>query len=231
VKSFIQKFKDSTGTVAIEFSAIVTILVILTFPTIDFARYILMQEKVIKSAHMLADAVSMSREITAATTQAEIDQDGSYLTLQVLQQLMNQINILMVPFADEGAGGVDRYQAVVTHIYNDTGNGGPALGWQFDQNSMSLYDGARQSVVGVVATANDRGNPAVLPPSLAGSLNPTENLIAVEFSALYEPITPGMQGIGVPFLASQTVRHVSYFPARYGNLGCIWQEYMPPNDC
>lgn len=218
--------RSESGAVLIEFAAVVTVLLILIFPTIDFARYILLQQKVIKTSHSIGDSIAMSQPIEPSTTAAEIT--AEHMTLNALQAIVagNVVDSLMSPFPPEGSGGQNRYQVVVTHVFNS--GGVPTISWQFDLDSGTLNSGAAS------ITGSGRGSPAALPVSLSngfGGLDPSENAIVVEASALYQPITPGLQALGVPFLAPTMVTHNSYFPGRYGQLGCIWQIYMPPVDC
>lgn len=210
VARFVSFMKDRTGSIAIEFAIVLPILLILVFPTIDYARFILMQQKVIKGAYVIADAVAMSTPvIPGETTQDDIDTIGTYLTEQLLQELCSTADILMLPFPPEAGSGTDRYQIEITQVYNDSNNGSsPTIGWQYDQNSMALTLG---------------GGAVTLPPSLQNNLDPDENLIRVRVTALYEPITPPLPALGVPFLTVQTREHTSYFRARYGDLRNVWQ--------
>ncbi len=217
------------GSVIVEFAFILPIMLLLTFPVIDYSRYILMQQKLTKAASFMADAVAMSRPIEQATTQSDIDTDGTFLEETTLQDIVNTINIHMMPFAEEQAGGPDRYQAILTHVYKDA-NGIPALGWQFDQNSQRLNGAPAESTVGVLSGPGDIGSPATMPPELQ-NLQDGENLVVAEVFANYEPITPDMSSIGVNFLSAQRLTYRAFFRARYGNLRCIWQVYMPPNGC
>jgi hypothetical protein len=199
--------KHTGGTIAIEFALVLPIMLVLLFPTIDYARYILLQQKVIKAAYVMADSVAMSRPVETDTTQEDIDKDGTYLTEDLLRELTDTVDILMAPFPADGDGG-DRYQAEITQIFSDPASGVVGTGWSYDQNSQALVIG---------------GGAATLPPSLQGNMDPGENLIRVRFTARYEPITPPLQGLGVPFLAQTTLEHTAYFRARYGDLRTVWR--------
>ena len=219
--------RAESGAVMIEFAAVMVVIMILIFPTIDFARYILLQQKTIKTAHTIADSLALSAPVMAGTTADEITQlhMSENAVLAVLDPAI--IDALMSPFPAEGAGGVaDRYNVVVTHVHNDSGS--PRISWQYDANSLALNSVAESEIgIGRDADAN-------LPGSIAngfGDLDFNENVIVVEAMALYQPITPGMQSIGIPFLDQTTVKHTAYFPGRNGQLGCLWPHYLAPFDC
>lgn len=209
-KRWLRFTKDCKASIAIEFAIILPVLLILLFPTIDYARYILLQQKIIKGAYVIADAVSMSTPVEpGVTTQTDIDTVGTYLTEDLLRALTNTADLLMMPFPPEAGSGTDRYNVEITHIYNSTPGGStPTIGWQYDQNSQTLTVG---------------GGATTLPDSLQNNLDDDENLIRVRFTAIYDPITPPLQGLGIPFLARQTREHTSYFRARYGDLRNVWQ--------
>jgi hypothetical protein len=216
------------GSIMVEFAMIVPIFLILIFPVVDYSRYILIQQKAVKAAAFMGDAVAMSQAIEATTTQADIDTNGLLLKPEVLAEVVDTLDVLMMPFESEATSGKELYQAVITQVYR-AADGAARIGWQYDQNSKSFY-GARESIVGVVGGAGDIGSPATLPAAIAATLDDGENLIVVEISALYRPITPDLQVINVPFLQEKQLKYTSYYRARYGNLRCVWNTYMPP-DC
>lgn len=219
---------SNQGGILVEFAFILPIMLMLTFPVIDYSRYIMIQQKLVKAASFMADAAAMSRPIEGTTTQQDVNQDGTYLTQQVLTGIVDTMNIHMMPFDAEQPGGPDLYQAILTHVYADA-SGTPSLGWQYDQNSHSLYDGARtESTIGLVTGPGDIGTPANVTPELQ-NLQANENLVVAETFAEYAPITPNLSAIGINFLAPQRLNYRAFFRARYGNLRCMWQVYMPPN--
>ncbi len=220
------------GGVLVEYAFMLPLLILLSLPVVDYGRLILIRQKAVKTASFMADAVAMSREIANDTTAANVATDATYMTPQALQAIVSSLNVMMMPFPPEQPGGPDLYRAVITHVYKDPNTGGPVLGWQFDQNSMSFYDSNRISTVGLVANVSDIGKPANIPPSLANNLDDGENLIVAEVSVFFDPITPDLGVLGVPFLTQRWMTYTAYFRARYGNLKCVWQVYMPPQpDC
>ncbi len=205
--------QDNNGSIVVEFAIILPIFLMLIFPTIDFARYILLQQKVVKAAYVMADAVAMSRPIEpGVTTQTDIDQDGTYLTESFLKDLVGLTELLMRPFPPEPNNGEDDYyNAEITHIYNKVSNGNgynPVMDWVISQN------------VPVLQYPPDI--PVTLPDSMVNNLDPDENLIRVVVTATHLPITPSLVDFGVPFLGQQTLSHTSYFRARYGDLSNVW---------
>ncbi len=221
--------RETQGGVMVEFAFILPIMLMLTFPVIDYSRYILIQQKTVKAAAFMADAVSMSAPITPVTTQQNVDENGLLLTENVLREVVDTMNTHMIPFPAQPAGGNPLYQVVITNVYR-AANGAPSLGWQYDLQSHSLYSAARQSDIGVVAGIGNIGSPAAVTPELS-TLDVGENMIVAEVSAQYAPITPNLSALGIGFLQAQTIRYRAFYRARYGNLRCIWQVYMPPNGC
>ncbi len=231
--------ENEKGGILLEFAIMLPLFLLLTFPVVDLSRYILLQQKLVKAAAFMADAVAMSRPILSTTTQADIDTDGMYITLPLIQSVVNSMNTLMSPFPPEQQGGTDRYQAVITQVYA-TNTGAPVIGWQYDLNSQSFYDTNRTSAIGVIQTEADINSPATLPAPLVTLFNTTTNfsLVAAEVSALYEPVTPNLAALGIPFFTPQRLEYTSYYYARHRDayatptgLKCIWGVYMPPPDC
>lgn len=239
------------GGILIEFALIFPICLLLTFPVVDIGRFILLQEKVVRTAYFVADAIAMSRPISTETTQADIDTDGLYITEPVIREVVNSVSTFMMPFPAEQPGGPDLYQVVVTHVYN--GGSGAQIAWQYDQNSQSFYSASRESEIGLIQGPADIGSPATMPADLDFFFNTAAGMnftfVVAEVTASYEPITPNLAALGIPFLQPQEVRYTSYFYARhreaYGanlpgpfnpgthgfGLKCIWNVYMPPPDC
>lgn len=214
--------QNRRGSILVEFAIILPIFLLIIFPTIDFSRYVLLQQKVIKTAYVMADSVAMSRPVEPGiTTQIDIDQDGTFLTQDFLQGLVELTEMLMSPFPEEENTGPDSeelYNAEITHISNDTSSGSsynPVMNWIISQN--------------VPIVQFPPGIPTTLPESMVNNLDEDENLIRVVVRAKFKPITPSLVNLGVPFLSSQTLTHTSYFRARYGDLSIVWVngEAMP----
>lgn len=225
-------WQHNKGSVLVEFAFILPILLILTFPLIDYARYILLQQKVIKTAYVIADAITMSREIDTTTTAADIAQKGDYMTNDLINSsgsgtdLIDSVPDLMQPFVEQP--GDDRWQVVISHVRKPDAASPPLLTWQYDENSRS-YTGAPQSSVGSVVGFNNTV-PATLPAELISSMGDGENIIVVEVTARHDPIVPDLSGgiINAPFLGTTDVEYTAYMRARYGNLQYIWNVNCPP---
>lgn len=227
--SWYRKFLTAeTGGVMIEFAFILPIMLMLTFPVVDYSRYILLQQKLVKAASFMSDAASYSTPVDSTTTQQQIDQEGKYLTEASLRGIVNTINIHMMPFNPAQNAADNRYQAILTHVYRDAASGAPVMGWQYDENSQSFAGNRSESTIGQITSAADIGSPATMPPELQ-TLEQGENLVVAEVFADYQPITPDLSTLGVRFLSAQRLSYRAFFRARNGNLRCIWQVYMPPN--
>lgn len=224
------KFLNEQGGIAVEFALILPLMLVLCLPVVDYGRYMLMAQKLVKASSFMADAVSMSTPIADDTTQLDVDSDGLYITPTALAGVVSSLNTMMIPFAQEQQGGEDMYQAVITHVYRDS-SGNPALGWQYDQNSQSFYNSARQSAVGVITGEGDVGSPANIPAGLANNMDAGENIIVAELTAKYKPITPLLGTLGVPYMEAQDIKYTAYYRVRYGNLKCVWGVYGPPPEC
>lgn len=222
------KDEGQSGSVLVEFAFVVPLLIMLAIPVVDYGRLILLRQKAVKMASFAADAVTMSREIEATTTQADVNADATFMTPQALAAIVGSVNTMMMPFPAEQQNGADIYRVVLTHVYRDPASGQPVLGWQFDQNSRSFYNPNRISDVGLVASPADIGTPATIPASLANNMDDGENLVVAEVAAFFNPIAPDLSALGIPLPGPQWLTYTAYFRARYGNLKCVWGVYMPP---
>jgi hypothetical protein len=222
---------ENKGATIIEFAFVFPILIIMTFPLIDYARYILLQQKVIKTAFVLGDSVSMSRPVDGSTTAADISQFGDYLTTELFDStnggvdLIDSIPDLMIPFQERN--GENLWQVVISFVYRPDAGSPPLLYWQYDEDSRS-FNGNRPSQIGQVTGFPLAGSPAVLPPTLTASLQPNEGVVVVEVTATHVPIVPDLSGLGVPFITRTDLTHTSYMRARYGDLRYIWTINCPP---
>lgn len=213
--------KKEEGAVLVEFVLILPIILMITFLTVDYARYILLQQKVIKVSYVLADAITMSIPIEPTTTAADVASDATYMREELLNDpdanntdLIDAVPTMVQPFS-----GTD-VQVVVSHVYND--GAGPVLTWQYDENSRSFNNvGAGDSVVGTVGNFDDNTS-ATLPASIAGAMQLEESIIVVETIARYRPVTPALGGLGISFLSESDVRYTAYMQSRFGDLGAIW---------
>ncbi|GEM_PF-4507824 len=215
--------KNNQGVVLIEFAFILPILLLLTFPMIDYARYVLLQQKVIKTAYVLGDAFTISNPIEADTDATDIATDGTRLTEAVFAELLGTVPQLMLPFREEL--GENLWQVVVSYVLRPAG-GTPQLIWQYDEDSDSFNSGA-PSNIGSVAAFNSPVN-ATLPIDLVSGIGDDEGFIVVEVTGRHEPITPILSALGIPFVSATDVRYTSYMRTRYGDLQYIWSNNCPP---
>jgi len=237
-------FKNEKGLALIEFALVLPIIFALTFPMIDYARYILLQQKVIKTAYVLGDSITMSRPIDVLTRQSDgagnngVDQNADFLTVNLLNNssgddLMDTIPLLMSPFQEDPAGDdmeSNRFQVIISHVLKPDDVTPPQLMWQFNEDD-NAFDGTSDSAIGNISGF---GNPvtANLPDELTDGMQANENIIVVEVFANHLPITPDLSGgvLGLTFLAQQQLQYTSYMRARFGDLQYIWSVNCPPGN-
>ncbi len=232
--------KNEKGVALIEFALILPILFLLTFPMIDYSRYILLQQKIIKTAYVLGDSITISRPIDALTVQDDpdgengINQDATYLVTELFDNpggadLMDNVQALMLPFRESqraGSAEFNKFQVIVSHVRRPDATSVPQLTWQFNEDD-NAFNGTADSLVGNV---NGFGNtvPARLPDELLNGIDEGEGLIVVEVLANHVPITPNLVNLGVSFAAPQRLRYTSYMRTRYGDLSHIWRVFCTP---
>lgn len=229
--------RDNHGVVMIEFAFIFPILLLLTFPTIDYARYILLQQKVIKAAYVFGDAVTMSRPIEADTKASDIAADSTYLTEALLNDpsgpdLVDTLPRLMLPFEEKS--GQNMWQAIITHVRKPPG-GSPEVTWQYNEDTRDFtataYSSGNTHGSRIASGSGfNRHDPAALPTELLNSMGDNEELIAVEVTAHHKPITPLMGVINIPFVNETDMHYTSYMRTRYGSLQYMWSNNCPPTN-
>lgn len=235
MKKTFNLLKDNQGVVLIEFAFILPILLLLTFPMIDYARYVLLQQKLIKTAYVIGDAITMSRAVEVDTEVGDVVADATYLTELLFdnpngKSLIDAVPQLMLPFREPT--GKNYWQVVITMVRKPdpaTGEtaGPPEIKWQYDEDSRSFNSGSVASNIGVVAAFNTN-TPATLPTELMNTMGDGEEIIVVEVTGKHKAITPVLSALNIPFVSDDTLNYTSYMRARYGSLQYIWQINCPP---
>jgi hypothetical protein len=193
---------DESGVAAIEFALILPIMLLLSFPAIDYGRYILLKQKTIKGAYALADAVSISKPILTSEDRADAEANPyDYITDPFMQRLSNRSNWLKMPFRTCRA----------IEIRNITiEEGGEAVtAWSANKPMCRPID--------PIDWGDDA--PVDLPEPLSndgphGGLAEGDNLISVTFTTQFRPITPNLRRLGVPFLSRTDLAFTAYMPSR-----------------
>lgn len=229
-----QFFINNKGVVLIEFALILPILFLLTFPMIDYARYILLQQKAIKTAYVLGDAITMSNPIEVNTNATDIAQDATLLRQELFNNpggsdLMDNVPQLFLPFresTDSNNPDFNKWQVIVSYIYKETATSAPELKWQFNEDD-NAFQGHAKSRIGNVSGFGNSATPN-LPTVLANSMEEEEGVIIVEVFANHTPITPVMSALGIPFISATEVDYTAFLRARYGNLEYMWDNNCPP---
>jgi hypothetical protein len=194
-------FKNNQGLAFIEFAFILPVLLILAFPVIDYARFILLQQKTTKAAYVIADAISMSVPIKSPDEDYDLE-PGDPIDEAFLRDISARATTLIRPFNTnyaltitnigiEGAAAERKWQ--YTKAFNQAGAAGT-----FDD-----ADGAAETL------------PANLTPTGGNvGLADGDNIIRVTFTAQYSPITPELTVLGVPFLSNYDITYTSFYPSR-----------------
>ncbi|MDG1287782.1 MAG: pilus assembly protein [Rickettsiales bacterium] len=223
-------FKDNQGVVLIEFAFILPILLLLTFPMIDYARYVLLQQKIIKVAYVLGDSITISNPIDVATTAVDVAADPTYFQQLLLDDpngpdLIDTLPQLMLPFRE--APNENLWQVVISYVYKPDPGTPPQLMWQYDEDSRSFTAGSRVSNIGIVSGFTSPID-ATLPTELINTMASTEGLIVVEVTGRHNPISPVMGALGIPFVSAEDLQYTSYMRTRYGDLQYMWANNCPP---
>jgi hypothetical protein len=123
-------FASKRAAVAIEFAIILPLLLLMTLPVYDYFRYILMLQKINKTASTVADMIIMSQPAPAGTSNGDPAIAGNpfILTEDRLANIMGTADFLMQPFNFVTGGG--GYVNAVS-IYKPAGKPTPEIYWSY----------------------------------------------------------------------------------------------------
>lgn len=109
MRNILSFFKCESGVAAVEFAVALPMVMVLLLGGFEMSRYVIIHQKLEKSAATIADVVSQSQIVTIA----QMNQ-----TMQAAMQIMK-------PY-DFGADGV-----VIVSSVNQTGSNAPVIRWQY----------------------------------------------------------------------------------------------------
>lgn len=180
------------GVVAIEFAIILPLLLLMTLPVYDYFRYILMLQKVNKTASTIADMIVMSQPAPAGTNNGDpiITSNGFILTEARLANIMGTADFLMQPFnfVTNGGGYVN-----AVSVFRPAGQS-PGIYWSYSyRDTWKAFDPActpATAHTGVCSRANQNpsGDPANYMGTFFDSMVEGENAIVVAACMNYEPV-------------------------------------------
>lgn len=153
--------RDSRGVAALEFALMLPVLLGLSLGAYELSRFMLIHQKVEKTAYTTADVTSQYTSLTTAQ----------------MNQIFTAGSQIMQPFAF-GANGIIIITSV-SQTGNFSANNPPRVAWRTSGGGTL----SRNSVIGSV------GGPAALPGGL--TLNDRDNVIVAEVYYSYTPMLSG----------------------------------------
>ena len=217
--------RDNQGVALIEFALILPIMLILTYPAVDYARFVLLQQKLVKSSYVVADAVAMSHTVTDTTTCDQYEQDGLVLKEEDLRTLTRNTNTMLRPFTTQsGDGSSIPYSVQISNIR--VVNGGFREQWRHTKPLGAIGGGTFTYYTPARAVPGAQTPPGLIIGNSSGTMINGDALIRVTVSARFNPITPNI-GFGIPFLTTQNLDFTSYFPTRSGDLRSVAPNNIP----
>ena len=200
ISRFIANFQRETkGSAAIEFAILLPLLLIFLFPVVDYARYILMQQKAIKTSSVLADSISMSVPMDISADPSDFGYNNALLTTDLIQEYANLAFTLMTPFGSSP----NAINVTISNIDKNE-NEPPATSWRYNNQTGFASD----------LSTIDPG----IASSFITNMGDGENLIYVTVSVDFNPFSPNLLAFGVPFLEETQVVSSHLYRSRYGEL-------------
>ncbi len=198
-------FKDCKASIAIEFAFLLPVLLMVAFPVIDYSRYILLQQKLIKTSSTIADSIAMSVPLNSENaTNQQFEFSNAVLTEDLIRQFSELAAPLLSPY-----GTRNNFAVTISNIDVDAA-GTPTQAWRYERpagkNATGNFDDSTQEIPN-----NDN-----VPDELINSLEADDNLVRAEVSVRFEPFTPNF--LNFEPLEDRTVSSVHYYRSRYGNL-------------
>ncbi len=207
--------RHNEGNILIEFALILPIMLVLFFGAVEISRFILILQKVDKTAYTMADIITRSKGDPLPGEPLPV----GALTVSELQNILDNFDDLMVPYPTTEDGII-----VVTSIYMPSGGSTPLVKWQVAGGGNLDYDPPLVSDVNGLSPS--QMNPSVRNTPVnfsaevqaimddSGGMRVGENIIVVEVFYHYRPlISTNTLDIG-----ESIVKRNAYFVPRYGNL-------------
>ncbi len=215
--SFKKLLVNNKGLALVEFALCLPLLLVLFFGTFELARFILIMQKVERTAYSLASIVSQYQPAGTAGAAVEDMISVANMTNNVFPQVIN----MMIPYND--AAGL---RTIVTSVSNR--NTGKRINWQIasaDTNGSFTKADVRSIVNNRAPSAINPSvknkiatfNPEILLTLSTMTLN--ENMIIVEVFYDYQPLLSNeLSGFKSAGFGRKTIISRSYTMPRQGNL-------------
>ncbi|MEQ1790641.1 MAG: TadE family protein [Rickettsiales bacterium] len=229
-------FSDKQGLALVEFALIVPLLLILFFGTVELARYIIIMQKVERSAYVLSNMTVQYLPISSwVDNPLELDVDS------INDEILPQFKKSMSPYNADAD-----LVAVITSMSrtsNDDANsslrinwqrvGGGSLGTGINSiiNNLEPTNIPSTSANGAAAGTNPSFPQSLDSKLMDGTLSPMakdENMIVVEVFYKYRPIISGfLGGIGSISLGDSILKSQVYSRPRQGALITLIRPSAP----
>ena len=220
MRRFIARFaKAERGLAFIEFALVAPFIMLILFGGIELTRYMLIVQKVDKTAYAMADLVAQYTPATAARRNGEISVN------EMNNVVFRQFPALMAPHDAMNSGSI-----IVSSIRRERDT--IRIKWQIatpggysDAQTTSIVSGLSAGAVNASGaalrdrTASFTGDTAVEMSNMLGY----ENMIISEVFFRYRPILSGiLSNLRIPFqLGETTVARRVFSRPRNGNMICL----------
>ena len=194
-KHFLSGFKSSQDGVAyLEFAICLPVLIIMLMGAIEMTRFIIITQKVEKTAFTLSDIISQGKTISTSD----------------LDKMMYAASQVMLPYTMAGDGRV-----VVSSVKQDNSvNSLPTIQWQYVSQGANGSWAGQTSQLGAGGTNATPGSTVILPGNL--TLNDQDNVVVTEVFYNYQPL---IASNGV--IPGRRIYKVSVFKPRLGDLSTL----------
>lgn len=211
--------QEAAGVALLEFAFTLPVLLAVFFAGVELTRYVIILQKVDKTAYTIADLVTRSAPATSyPASSGELDRDE-------MDDIFATFDDLMQPFGDATSGIV-----VVTSIERPVGVATPIVRWQVAGGG---------TLTGQISNVNRLSTALITPAvrntpvnfdgdidtafTVAGPMEEGENIIIVETFYQFDPLF----GLTLQFFdtpESAIFKRNALFNPRYGNL-----DRLPPD--
>lgn len=228
-------WRDRCAAVAIEFAIILPLLLLIALPIYDYFRYIMIIQKLNKTAATIADMIVISEPPAAGATTTDIQANPFILTLERLENITKTANFLMQPYPFDRPQG--QFVSIVS-AYDPPDARGPGIYWGYVYNGVWGGPTAACTAANahVAPCARENQNPTNNPANFEGtffdSMRDDENVIIVRVCYDYRPLfdwtgtilpvigiepptIPSKEG---PSCTTDKLSFVRYYPPRNGPL-------------
>ena len=241
MKKTLQRFfRNEHGIALIEFAIVVPVMLTLVFCSIEYGRYILIAQKIGKSAYQIASITSQYPPVSNIIPAPTAEISGPNLDNQVL----TLFDRLMAPFNDPA-----REMVVISSIvHKDHRDATPTpqqtanfLQWQRFTGGITSAPADSISIITGTAPANSERTcqdiSQQMPQDIATLIDGAyqdENIIVAEVAYRYEPILShlvGSFGGNSAVLGPRTIRQTIFIHPRSGELWQLSRPLVTPGQC